>query len=164
MRIGIANPDRSDDLPVAVRSLDLSPAQCAVIAESRAYAEAARRAGVVCLALLSGDGSTDQLRSAGARAVYRDAAELVDRLDAALTLASPGSAHLTYDLMESLMREALTVAEEGMRNGEAPIACVLARGDGKTIIARAHNEQNRTQNKTAHAEIVAFARAAGHVP
>jgi hypothetical protein len=47
-----------------------------------------------------------------------------------------------------------------MDAGEAPIGCVLARGDG-SIVVSGHNEQNRTQNKTAHAEIVAFARAAG---
>jgi tRNA(Arg) A34 adenosine deaminase TadA len=67
------------------------------------------------------------------------------------------------ELGERLMCEALRVAEEGLLAGEAPIGCVIARGDG-TIIARAHNEMNRTQNKTAHAEIVAFARAAGQAP
>jgi len=66
-------------------------------------------------------------------------------------------------LAVSLMREALRTAEEGMEAGEAPIGCVIARGDG-TIIARAFNEMNRTGNKTAHAEIVAFARAAGKAP
>jgi tRNA(adenine34) deaminase len=50
-----------------------------------------------------------------------------------------------------------------MNAGEAPIGCVLARGDG-SVIATGHNEMNRTQNKTAHAEIVTFARAAGKSP
>jgi len=40
---------------------------------------------------------------------------------------------------------------------------VLARGDG-TVIARGHNELNRSLDKTAHAEIVAFRRSAGKVP
>ena len=53
------------------------------------------------------------------------------------------------------MREALAVARQGLENGEVPIGCVIARGDG-TIVARAHNELNRSQNKTAHAEMVAF--------
>ncbi len=61
------------------------------------------------------------------------------------------------------MREALAAAREGMAAGEAPIGCVLARGDG-TIVVRAFNEMNRTQCKIAHAEIVAFHRAAGRVP
>jgi tRNA(Arg) A34 adenosine deaminase TadA len=66
-------------------------------------------------------------------------------------------------LAESLMRDALAAAREGMAAGEAPIGCVLARGDG-TVVARAFNEMNRTQSKIAHAEIVAFNRAAGRVP
>ncbi len=61
------------------------------------------------------------------------------------------------------MREALAAAREGMAAGEAPIGCVLARGDG-TVVVRAFNEMNRTQCKIAHAEIVAFHRAAGRVP
>jgi tRNA(adenine34) deaminase len=40
---------------------------------------------------------------------------------------------------------------------------VIADGDGR-VIARGYNGMNRTQNKTAHAEIVAFADAAGRVP
>jgi tRNA(adenine34) deaminase len=66
-------------------------------------------------------------------------------------------------LAESLMREALAAAREGMAAGEAPIGCVLARGDG-TVVARAFNEQKRTRCKVAHAEIVALQRAAGTVP
>ena len=61
------------------------------------------------------------------------------------------------------MRAALDTAREGMANGEAPIGCVIARGSGE-IVARAHNAMNRTGNKTAHAEIMAFAAAAGRVP
>ena len=40
---------------------------------------------------------------------------------------------------------------------------MIADGSGR-VIARAYNEMNRTKNKTAHAEILAFARAAGKVP
>lgn len=73
------------------------------------------------------------------------------------------SRYVPPDLCERLMREALAVAGEGMRAGEAPIGCVIARGDG-TVLARGHNEQNRTKDKIAHAEIVAFHRTAGRVP
>ncbi len=52
---------------------------------------------------------------------------------------------------------------KGLNSGEVPIGCVIARGDG-TIIARGHNELNATQNKIAHAEMVAFSRAAGKLP
>jgi tRNA(Arg) A34 adenosine deaminase TadA len=67
------------------------------------------------------------------------------------------------ELAERLMRDALGVAREGMMAGEAPIGCVIARGDG-TVVARAHNEQRRSGDKVAHAEIVAFHRLAGCVP
>jgi tRNA(adenine34) deaminase len=95
--------------------------------------------------------------------VWRDPAHLLAELDEALRLASPSAARLAPELLERLMREALAAAREGMARGEAPIGCVVADGDG-TVLARAHNEMNATQNKTAHAEIVAFGRLAGRVP
>ena len=58
------------------------------------------------------------------------------------------------------MRQALAAADEGMRSGEVPIGCVLARGDGE-VVARGFNELNRSGNPTAHAEMVTFAKAAG---
>ena len=70
---------------------------------------------------------------------------------------------MDHSLAESLMRHALGVAREGMAVGEAPIGCVIARGDG-SIVARAFNEMNGRQCKIAHAEIVAFQRMAGKVP
>jgi tRNA(Arg) A34 adenosine deaminase TadA len=70
---------------------------------------------------------------------------------------------LTRDVQEGLMREALAAAEEGMAAGEAPIGCAIADTDGH-IVARGYNEMNRSQNKTAHAEIVTFAKAAGRIP
>jgi tRNA(Arg) A34 adenosine deaminase TadA len=150
---------RSLELP-AERPRHLSPAQCVLITDSLDAVESARSAGLVCLAV---GASVDAFRAAGARAVYADPDDLIAHLDDALNLASPGSAHLTQSAMESLMRRALDAARTGMDAGEAPIGCVLARGDG-SVIASGHNEMNRTQNKTAHAEIVAFARAAGRTP
>jgi tRNA(adenine34) deaminase len=44
-----------------------------------------------------------------------------------------------------------------------PIGCVLAGGSG-IVLVHAYNELNRTHSKTAHAEMVAFAKAAGEVP
>jgi tRNA(Ile)-lysidine synthase len=66
-------------------------------------------------------------------------------------------------ILHQLMSAAFEQAREGMARGEAPIGCVIARADG-TIIGRGHNRMNQTQNKTAHAEMVAFADAAGKVP
>ena len=153
-----------DVVLAAVGKLGLSPAQCAMVGDTPYDALSAKRAGVVTLGLLSGGMHDErQLRAAGARRVWRDPAHLLAELDEALEVASPGPSHREPALLERLMREALAAAREGMRRGEAPIGCVLATGDG-TVIARGYNEMNRTQNKTAHAEIVAFAHAAGKVP
>jgi HAD superfamily hydrolase (TIGR01509 family) len=43
--------------------------------------EAARRAGIDCITVLSGGISEDELRAAGAVAVYRDVADLLDHFD-----------------------------------------------------------------------------------
>ena len=147
----------------AVAKLGLSPAQCAMIGDTPYDAEACRHGGVVCIGVTTGGFDADTLIRAGARMAYRDAADLLQHFDEALRRASPGPAHLTHDTLSRLMREALATAEDGLRAGEAPIGCVLARGDG-TVIARGYNEMNATQNKAAHAEIVTFARAAGKVP
>ena len=147
----------------AVAKLGLSPAQCAMVGDTPYDALACRHAGVVCIGLTTGGFDTHTLIEAGARMTYRDPADLLEHLDDALRRASPGPARLTRVALEGLMREALAAAEDGMRAGEAPIGCVLARGDG-TIVARGHNEMAGTQNKCAHAEIVTFARAAGKAP
>ena len=110
-----------------------------------------------------GGNEQNALISAGARATYRDPFELWQRLDDALKIAAPSRVRLTPSIIDSLMRNALEQADAGMDAGEAPIGCVLCDGDGR-IIARGFNEQNKTGIKTAHAEMVTFARAAGKVP
>jgi phosphoglycolate phosphatase-like HAD superfamily hydrolase/tRNA(Arg) A34 adenosine deaminase TadA len=152
-----------DVVLAAVRKLGLSPAQCAMVGDTPHDAESAKRAGVVTLGVVAGRLNDERaLVRAGARRVWRDPAHLLAELDEALRVASPGRARLSPDVLERLMREALAAAEEGMAAGEAPIGCVIADGDAR-VVARAHNEQNRTGNPTAHAEIVAFARAAGRL-
>jgi tRNA(adenine34) deaminase len=126
-------------------------------------ADTARDAGAICLGVTCG-GMNDRktLRATGMRQVYRDPADLDKHLDEALRIASPGSAVLDKKLGESLMREALKVARQGLDRGEMPIGCVIARGDGR-IIAAGHNEVNGSQSKIAHAEMVAFERTRGQV-
>lgn len=70
---------------------------------------------------------------------------------------------LTQTEREMLMREALAEAESGMSEGEAPIGCVLAQGQGENlrIVARGHNRVNALSRKTAHAEMVTFENAGG---
>jgi HAD superfamily hydrolase (TIGR01509 family) len=149
-----------DLVAAATRKLRVSPAQCVMLGDTPYDAESAKHAGVVCLGLTCGGHEAQTLLRAGARAVYRDAADLLARLDEALHLASPGSAHLTDAALADLMRHALSAAREGMAAGEVPIGCVLAGGDGN-VLAAGFNELNRSGNPTAHAEMVAFADAAG---
>jgi len=65
---------------------------------------------------------------------------------------------LTADQQTYLMQAALDEARLGMKEGEAPIGCVIATGQGSNlkIVARGHNRANALERKTAHAEIVAF--------
>lgn len=160
-----ASKPEPDVVTAAVAKLGLSTAQCVMVGDTPYDAIAARRAGVVTLGVLSSglaDAQTLERRlvTAGARRTWRDVAALLADLDGALQVASPSRIALTREHQEQYMREALAVAREGLEHGEAPIGCVLVDGDG-TIIARAYNEMQASGNKTAHAEIVAFARAAG---
>jgi HAD superfamily hydrolase (TIGR01509 family) len=165
--VGADDVDQSKPAPdvvsAAVKKLGMSPAECAMLGDTPYDAWSARDAGVVCLGLTCGGHAEPALRGAGAREVWRDTADVLAHLDEALDQASPGAVRLTRQRMEGPMREALAAAQEGMDAGEAPIGCVLARGDG-TVFARASNELNRTGVKTAHAEMAAFARSAGKVP
>lgn len=69
--------------------------------------------------------------------------------------------NLTHSQKEWLMREALAEAQRGMDDGEAPLGCVLALGNGgdPQIVARGYNRTNALGRKTAHAEMVAFENA-----
>jgi HAD superfamily hydrolase (TIGR01509 family) len=148
----------------AVKKLGVSPGECLMVGDTPYDADSARDAGLVCFGFTCGGmHEGPALRATGMRQVYRDPADLLAQIDRALQSASPGSAVLTTRLMEHLVTEALSVARESMDHGEIPIGCVIARGDG-TIIARGHNQQNASQVKTAHAEIVAFGQTAGKVP
>jgi tRNA(adenine34) deaminase len=158
--------DRSKPAPdvvaAAARKLKMTPAQCAMLGDTPHDAESAKHAGVVLLGVTCGGHEPRTLVRAGARATWRDPADLLAGLDDALRIASPGPARFTQALLEALMRRALAAAEDGASAGEVPIGCVLARGDG-SVIASGFNELNRTQNPAAHAEMVTFAKAAGKV-
>lgn len=152
-----------DLVRAAVEKIGMSPAQCAMLGDTQWDAQACKHAGVVCLGVTCGGRPAVELFKAGARAVWRDPANVLDHLDQAMAIASPGPTHLTRKVLEELMREALAVARDGMAHGEAPIGAILARGDG-TVIARGYNELNRTGDKTAHAEMMTFAHARQKVP
>ena len=56
------------------------------------------------------------------------------------------------------MRLALRQAGYALEHGDVPIGAVVARGE--EILAAAHNERERRQDPTAHAEILALREAA----
>ncbi len=56
------------------------------------------------------------------------------------------------------MTAALAVAREALPSGDVPIGAVVLDRVG-AVIASAHNERERTNDPTAHAELVALRRA-----
>jgi len=58
---------------------------------------------------------------------------------------------------EAAMRVALAEARKALDEGEVPIGCVIVH-DG-AVIGRGHNQVERLQDATAHAEIVAIGAA-----
>lgn len=62
---------------------------------------------------------------------------------------------------EYFMREALKEAEKAYEAKEVPLGAVVV-SNGR-IIARAHNQVERLQDATAHAEILALTAAFNHV-
>lgn len=61
---------------------------------------------------------------------------------------------LHRQMMALALEEARLAAEEG----EIPVGAVVARGG--EVVARAHNAREKTQDPTAHAELLAIRRAA----
>ena len=154
-----------DTVQAAVKKLGLAPAQCVMLGDTPYDAEACKKAGVVLLAVATGVHSREDLLRAGARAVYADAADVLNHLDEALETASPGPDHLGGETISLLMQAALDEARAGMKAGEVPIGSVLARFSGE-IVARGHNRVKATGNAVAHAEMEALqaAKHLGEIP
>jgi guanine deaminase len=63
---------------------------------------------------------------------------------------------------ENFMREAIRLAEHGMRSGRGgPFGCVVVRGG--EIVGRGHNRVTSTNDPTAHAEVVAIRDACSNL-
>jgi tRNA(Arg) A34 adenosine deaminase TadA len=63
---------------------------------------------------------------------------------------------------ENFMREALRLAETGMRHGRGgPFGCVVVRRG--EIVGRGHNRVTSTNDPTAHAEVVAIRDACANL-
>ena len=157
-----ASKTAPDLVAAAVAKAGLSPAQCVMLGDTPYDATSANRAGVVTLGVTCGGNPADVLLRAGARGVYRDLADVLADLDAALALASPSPAHLTRSTIEFLMGEALTVAGDNLADGGLPIGTVLAGGDG-SVVGRAVDGRHRSADPPAHADRLALS-ALGAVP
>jgi tRNA(adenine34) deaminase len=70
----------------------------------------------------------------------------------------PGLTNEVLPLDARLMRLALRQAGYALEHADVPIGAVVARGE--EILAAAHNERERRQDPTAHAEILALQEAA----
>jgi HAD superfamily hydrolase (TIGR01509 family) len=144
-----------DVVSAAVKKLKLSPAQCLMVGDTPYDAQACMRAGVVCVAVLTGVHTAESMRGAGARTTYKDTHDILDHLDEVLEQASPGSVHLAYDVMNRLMQVALEEARKALDQAELPVGAVIVAGNG-TIVTRGHNEVRQRRTPAAHAEIMAL--------
>lgn len=59
---------------------------------------------------------------------------------------------------QKLMKQAIAEAKKSLKSDDVPIGCIIADENGK-IIARAHNQREKTCIPTAHAEILALNKA-----
>jgi len=58
------------------------------------------------------------------------------------------------------MRVALEQARLAQAGGDVPVGAVVLAPDGRTVLARGHNQREQRQDPTAHAEVVALRDAA----
>lgn len=56
------------------------------------------------------------------------------------------------------IKAAIKESRKSLISGDVPVGCVIADENGK-IIARAHNEREKTGDSTAHAEVLAIRKA-----
>ena len=78
--VGTAKP-APDIVEVALTRAGTSPSDAIMVGDTVWDVEAAKRAGVDCIGVRSGGVSEDELRTAGAIAVYDDVADLLDHLE-----------------------------------------------------------------------------------
>jgi tRNA(adenine34) deaminase len=68
---------------------------------------------------------------------------------------------MAADLDEDLMRLAIREAERALEHDDVPVGAVVVV-DGE-VVGAGHNERELRQDPTAHAEVLALRRAAGHL-
>jgi tRNA(adenine34) deaminase len=65
-------------------------------------------------------------------------------------------------VLDAAMAEALAEARAAVAHGDVPVGAVVLDAAGN-VIARAHNEREKRQDPTAHAEVLALQHAASAV-
>lgn len=160
VRIGKPCPD---PVIAAYEKLNLSPAQCVMVGDTPYDVESARRAGVLCLGVLTGVHSSETMFCVGARVVYPHVQALVDDLEGAVNRSTPGPIRLTWQTMQDLMAEALQEARKGLEGGDLPVGAVLANGEG-SVVGRGRSRTETTKNFLAHGEMQAFADISAGYP
>lgn len=65
---------------------------------------------------------------------------------------------LSKPKQEALMKKLLSYVDLIVKKGENPFACFLLNSRGK-VVMRAHNKQNSTKDRTAHAEVSLIRKA-----
>lgn len=92
--VDVAKPN-PDIIEIALDRVGATAASAVFVGDAVWDVQASRRAGLPCIGLLSGGVSREELESAGAAAVFDNAADLLNRLDdtliAALTTVRRGS-------------------------------------------------------------------------
>ncbi len=73
-------------------------------------------------------------------------------------LTEIGEAMIKYEDFDKYMNKALCLAREAFSEGEIPIGCVIADGNGK-IIGQGRNTREHSRLVTGHAEIAAIEEA-----
>ena len=65
--------------------------------------------------------------------------------------------------LDALMAVALEEALAALEHDDVPVGAVVARADTGVVLARRHNEREKLQDPTAHAEVLALRDAAAVV-
>ena len=153
-----------DLVEVVARHFGVPAVGCVLVGDTLYDGLAARRAGAAFVGVASWVWSEDDLRGAGARAVYPSTAALADDFDRALAAAQPGGGALSTAAADALMREALDQARQALAAGDAPIGAAVGLADG-TVLARGRNRSGSTGDRLRHAETDALhAYLADHDP
>jgi HAD superfamily hydrolase (TIGR01549 family) len=106
--IGDAKPS-PEVFEVAMRKASCDPGRAIVVGDTVWDVEAARRAGLDCIGVLTGGIARSELEAAGALAVFRDVGEILSRLDET-PLASPADRRVPLEELPAELRARVEAA------------------------------------------------------